>query len=148
MCLYYIIFLKKLIYSQEIFLNSYLFGKTIKIVYEKRILKECLQSYFSHGSIFCLSIYMSVSKLSMCFSKRVISNKWRNKMLIHNINLTGHWKIACCLRLLVFLEIWDIAPFWQWRSQVFPKGCCHHDLKAFCEIWYNSVLLNIIENMK
>ena len=30
----------------------------------------------------------------------------------------------------------------------FPKGCCHHDLKAFCEIGYKSVLLNIIENMK
>ena len=30
----------------------------------------------------------------------------------------------------------------------FPKGCCHHDLKAFYEIWCKSVLLNIIENMK
>ena len=30
----------------------------------------------------------------------------------------------------------------------FPKGCCHHDLKAFCEIGCKSVLLNITENMK
>ena len=91
---------------------------------------------------------MSVSKPSICFWKWVISIKWRNKLLIHNINLTGHRKSACCLQLLVFLEIWVIAPFWHWRTQVFPKGCCHHDLKAFCKIGYKSVLLNIIENMK
>ena len=30
----------------------------------------------------------------------------------------------------------------------FPKGCCHHDVKAFCETVYKSVHLNIIENMK
>ena len=36
-----------------------------------------------------------------------------------------------------------IAPFWHWRSQDFSKGCCHHDLKAFCETEYNSVILNI-----
>ena len=30
----------------------------------------------------------------------------------------------------------------------FPKGCCHHDVKAFCETVYKTVLLNIIENMK
>ena len=62
---------------------------------------------------------------------------------IHNINLTGHRKIACFLRLLVFLEIWVIAPFWHWRFQDFSKGCCHHDLKAFSETGYNSVLLII-----
>ena len=117
-------------------------------MYKRGILKECIGSYFLHGSIFCLGIYMSVSKPSICFWKRVISIKWRNKLLIHNINLAGHRKSACCLQLLVFLEIWVIAPFWHWRTQAFPKGCCHHDLKAFCEIWYKSVLLNIIENMK
>ena len=101
----------------------------------KGILKECIQSYFLHGSIFCLRIYMSVSKPSICFWKWVISIKWRNKLLIHNINLTGHRKSACCLQLLVFLEIWVIAPFWHWRTQVFPKGCCHHDLKAFLWNW-------------
>ena len=37
---------------------------------------------------------------------------------------------------------------WPWRIQVFSKGCCHDDLKAFCEIVYKSVLLSIIENMK
>ena len=119
-----------------------------KIVYKMGILKECIRSYFLHGSIFCLGIYMSVSKPSICFWKWVISIKWRNKLLIHNINLTGHRKSACCLQLLVFLEIWVIAPFWHWRTQVFPKGCCHHDLKVLCEIGYKSVLLNIIENMK
>ena len=39
-----------------------------------------------------------------------------------------------------------IAPFWHWRSQDFSKGYYHSDLKAFCEIGYNGVLLNIIEN--
>ena len=42
-----------------------MFGKTIKIAYKKSILKECIRSYFLHGSIFCLGIYMSVSKPSM-----------------------------------------------------------------------------------
>ena len=56
-------------------------------------------------------------------------------MLIHKINLTGHRKSACCLQLLVFLGIWVIAPFWHWRTQVFPRGCCHHDLKAFLWNW-------------
>ena len=131
----------------KISLNMYLFGKT-KIVYKKGILKECTRSYFLHGSIFCLGIWISVSKSSICFWKSVISVKRRNKLIIHNIKLTGHRKSACCLQLLVFLEIWVIAPFWHWRTQVFPKGSCHHDLKAFCEIGYNSVLLNIIDNMK
>ena len=104
---------------------------------------EYILSYFLHGSILCLGIYMSVSKPSICFSKRVISAKWRNKLLIHNINLTVHRKSACCLRLLVFLETWVVAPFWHWRSQVFPKGRCHHDLKAFCESGHNNLFKNI-----
>ena len=78
---------------------------------------------------------MSVSKPSICFWKWVISIKWRNKLLIHNINLTGHRKSACCLQLLVFLKIWVITPFWHWRTQVFPKDCCQHDLKAFLWNW-------------
>ena len=90
---------------------------------------EYILSYFLHGSILCLGIYMSVIKPSICFSKRVISAKWRNKLLIHNINLTVYKKSACCLRLFVFLEIWVVTPFWHWRSQVFPKGSCHHDSK-------------------
>ena len=122
---------KCLLNVKKISLNRYLFGKTIKKVYRKSTWKEFIRSYFLHGSIFCLGIYMSVSKPSICFWKQVISIKWRNKLLIHNINLTGHRKSACCLQLLVFLEIWVIAPFWHWRTQVFPKGCCHHDLKAF-----------------
>ena len=65
-------------------------------------------------------------------------------MCIHNINLIGHRKSACCLWLLVFLEICVIAPFWHWRSQDFPKGCHHQDFKALSETGYNSVLLNII----
>ena len=82
------------------------------------------------------------------FFKTVISAKWRNKLLIHNINLTAHRKRACCLRLLVFLETWVDALFWYWRSQVFLKGLCHHDLKEFCESEHNNLFRNIIENMK
>ena len=82
------------------------------------------------------------------FSKRVISAKWRNKLLIHNINLTVYRKSACCLQLLVFLETWIITPFWHWRSQIFPKARCHHDLKAFCESGHNNLFKNIMENMK
>ena len=81
---------------------------------------------------------MSVSKPSIWFSNIFFSIKWRNKFLIHNINLTRHRKSACCLQLLVFLEIWVIALFWHWRTKVFPKGCCHHDLKALW-IGYKSV---------
>ena len=122
-------------------------------MYKKGILKERIRSYFLHGSIFCLRIYMSVSKPSICwllvgYWKWAISIKWRNKLLIHNINLTGHRKSACCLQLLVFLKIWVIAPFWHWRTQDFSKGCSHHDFIAFCEIGYKSVLLNIIKNIK
>ena len=82
------------------------------------------------------------------FLKMVILIKWRNKFLIDNINLTSHIKIACCLQILVFLEIRVFALFCHRRSQVFSISCCHHDLKAFCEIGYKNVLLNIIENMK
>ena len=67
------------------------------------------------------------------------------QVTFHNINLTGHRKSACCLGLLVSLEIWVIAEIWHWRSQGFPKGCCHHDLKVFCKTGYNSILLNIIK---
>ena len=73
---------------------------------------------------------MSVSKPSIRFWKRVISIKWRNKLLIHKINLAGHRKSVGCLQLLDFLDIWVIAPFWYWRSQAFPKDYCHHDLKV------------------
>ena len=139
---------KCLLNVKKISLDRYLFGKTIKIVYRKSTWKEFTRSYFLHGSIFCLGIYMSVSKPSINFWKWVISIKWRNKLLIYNINLTGHRKSACCLKLLVFLEIWVIAPFQHWRFQVFSKDCFHHDLKAFCETGYNSVVLNIIESMK
>ena len=109
---------------------------------------EHILSYFLHGSILCLGIYMSVSKPSICFSKRVISAKWRNKLLIHNINLTVHRKSAYCLRLLIFLETWVITPLWHWRYQVFPKCHCHHHLKAFYECGHNNLFKNIIENMK
>ena len=108
---------------------------------------ECILSYFLHGIILCLATYMSVSKPSICFPKRVILAKWRNKLLIHNVSLTVHRKSACCLRLLVFLETWAIV-LWNWRSHIFPKGRCHHDLKAFCESGHNNLFKNIIENMK
>ena len=109
---------------------------------------EYILRYFLRGSILCLGIYMPLSKPSVCFSKRVVSVKCRNKLLIHNINSTVLRKSSCCLRLLVFLDTWVIAPFWHWRSQVFPKGRCHHDFKAFCESGHNNLFKNIIENMK
>ena len=112
------------------------------------ILKWYVRSYFLHESIFFLDIYISVGKRSICFWKQVISIKWKNTLLISNISLTGHRKSSCYLWLLVFLQIWVIAPFWHWRSHDFPKGCCHYDLKVFCETRYNSVLLNIVENIK
>ena len=84
----------------------------------------------------------------MCFWKRVFSVKWRSKLLIHNIYLTGHRKSACCPRLFVFMETWVITLFWHWRSQVFSMGFLHHDLKAFCESGHNNFIKNIIENMK
>ena len=74
---------------------------------------EYILSYFLHGIVLCPGIYMSVIKPSICFSKRVISAKWRNKLLIQNINLTVYRKNACCLGLLVFLETWVVAPFWH-----------------------------------
>ena len=92
-------------------LNRYLFCKTIKIVYKKSIFKGFIRSYFLHGSIFCLGIYMFVSNPSICFWKRFISTKWRNKLLIHNVNLTGHRKSACFLQLLVFLQIESLLRF-------------------------------------
>ena len=109
---------------------------------------EFIVSYFLQGSILCLDIYMSLSKPSICFSERVTSAKWRNKLLIHDINLTVHRKSACCLRPLIFLETEVITPFWHRRSQVFPKGHCHHDLKAFCESVHNNLGKNVTENMK
>ena len=41
-----------------------------------------------------------------------------------------------------------IAPFWHSRSLFFPKGCYHHDLKAFYESGDNNLFKNIIENIK
>ena len=60
-------------------------------------------------NIFCLGIYMSVTKPSTRFWKRLISTKWRNKLLIHNINLAVHRKSECRLRLLV-----------SWRHEPMP----------------------------
>ena len=36
-------------------------------MYLKGILKECIRNYFLHESIFCLGIYMSVSKHQYVF---------------------------------------------------------------------------------
>ena len=85
---------------------------------------------FLHGIIFCLSIFMSACKPSVCFWKRVISIKWRNKLLIHNISLTVHRKSACCLHLLVFLEIWVIAPFWHWRTSSCERALSNRRVKS------------------
>ena len=128
--LYHFLFFLNWWISKNISLNRYLFGATIKIVYKKRILKEFMRTYFWYESIFCLGIYMSVSKPSICFC---------NKLLIHNINLADHRKMHVVYGSWFFLEIWVIAQLWHWRSQGLPKGCCHHDL---------NVLLNTIKNMK
>ena len=101
-------------------------------------------SYFLHETIFCLGIYVSISKQSKYFWKWVISTKLINKLLIYNISLIGHRKSACSLRPLAFLITWVIALFWHWRSQAFLKGCCHHVLKTFCEARYNRVLKKIV----
>ena len=70
-CLSDTIFLKKSMDFQENFFNRCLFGKTVKIVYKKSILKEWIRSYFLHGSTFCVGIYMSVSKPSIYFENRL-----------------------------------------------------------------------------
>ena len=59
-------------------------------------------------------------------------------MLIHNINLTVHRKSLCCQQLLVFLEIWVIAPFWHWKIQVFGQSS---NFKFF-EVALSAVLCN------
>ena len=88
----------------------------------------------------CLDIYVSVSKPSIYFWKRVISTKWRNKLLVHNISLTGHRKSACCLRPWISWRQESSLYFVIGGPRFFLKGCYHYHLKAFCEIVYNSVL--------
>ena len=119
-CLCYTIFFKKIDRFPRKFFKI---GICLvdKIVHKKGILKECIRSYFLHGSIFCLAIYMSVSKPSKYFWKRVISIRWRNKLLIHKINLTCHRKSACCLQLLVFLEIESSFHLGIGGPRYFPK---------------------------
>ena len=122
--------------SKKLSLNRYLFGKTIRIVHKKSMLKECIQSYFLHGSIFCLGNYMSVSKPSICFWKRSFWLTWGTSCLF----TTSIWQVL--ERLHVVYGSWfswrhEFAPFLHWRSQIFSKGCYHHDLKAFCETGYN-----------
>ena len=91
---------------------------------------------------------MSVRKPSICLRKRIISTKWRNKLLVQNINLTGHTKNVCCLRPLIFLETRVITAVRHWGFKVFWKIFYLHNFKAFCETGYNSILDNIIENKK
>ena len=102
------------------------------------ILKECIRGYFLYGSIFCLGIYMFVSKPSICFWKWVISNKWRNKLLIHIISLTGHRKSASCLQLLV--SALEDPGFSQrllppWSQSVFVKLRMKVYFWMFWKIW-------------
>ena len=133
----------KSIDSQESFFKQLSVWKTMKTVYLKN------RIYIEH--IFYMGLYFD--SVSTClwvshqyiFQKKVTLMKWSNKLQIHNVNLTDHRKSA---KLLVFLQIWFIAPFWHWRSQDFPNGCCQHDLKSFCETGCNSVLLTITEDIK
>ena len=69
-CLCYTIFLKKIDrFPKKISLNRYLFGKTK--YYIKGYIKRVYKKFFLHGSIFCLGIYLSVSKPAMRFWKWV-----------------------------------------------------------------------------
>ena len=77
---------------------------------------------------------MSAPKPSICFWKRVISIKWRNKLLIHSMNLTGYRKSACCLRLLVLLEIWVIALFSIGGLKFFPRVAATMVSKRFVKL--------------
>ena len=129
-CLCYTIFFEKWIGFQE---NSFKIG--ICLV---RQLKQCIKKYIKrlYTKLFftweyILPRHLLVHKKPLiCFLKQVILMKWRNKLLSYSISFTGHRKSAYCLPIWVFLEIWFIAPLWHWRSQDFPKCCCHHDLKA------------------
>ena len=69
-------------------------------------------------------------------------------MLLHNINLTGRRKDACCLQLLVFLEIESLLRFDIGGPRFFPRIAATMISKHFCVIEYKSVLLNVIEKMK
>ena len=55
------------------------------------------------------------------FENRLFSVKWTNKLLIHDINLTGHRKSTCCLRLLVFLQIESLLCFGIGGPRIFPR---------------------------
>ena len=118
-------------------------GKTVKIVYKKSISKTCIRSYSLLGSIFCLGIYMPVSKPSICFWKQVISNKWWEKLIF----TTSVWQVIEKVHVVYGSWFsWKYEPLLSvgiGGPRVFAR-----DLKAFCETGYNSVLLNIIENMK
>ena len=72
-------------------------------------------------NISCFDIYISVSKPSTCFWKRVLSTKWRNKSLIHNINL------KVIERVNVVYGSW-----FSWRQS--HRSVLALEVKAFCEI--------------
>ena len=83
-----------------------------------------------HLDVCKLSVYM-VDPIIFLKTHFFNSTKWKNKLLIRNINFTGHSR-ACCLLLLISLKTWVIAIFWHWWSKVFPKtGMGRRGL--FCE---------------
>ena len=43
-------------------------------------------------------------------------------------------------------NVYAISGFGDPR--IFPKGHCHHELKAFCEFGHNNLHKNVIANMK
>ena len=118
-------------------LNRYLFGKTIKVVYKKCVLKECIRSYFLNGSIFCLSIYVSVSKPSICVWKQIISVKWRNKLRINmlwinNINFDRSEKGCMLPTALGFLG--DIGHCFVGGPRIFPRVAATMISKRFVKL--------------
>ena len=92
-------------------------------------------SYFLHRSIFCLSIYMSVSKPSRhqyVFENGLFQPDGRTSCLLQ----TSIWEVIERVHVVYgsyFSWRHKTLLFWHWSSQVFPKGCFQHDLKMFCQ---------------
>ena len=91
---------------------------------------------------------MPVTKPSICFWKWVISIKGANKLLIHNINLTGIERVHVVYSSWFSWRYESLLRFDIGGPRFFPRVATTMISKCFCEIRYKSVLLNVIENMK
>ena len=114
-------------------LNRYLLGKTIKIVHKIEYIKRVYTKlFFTWEYIFCLGICMSVSKPSICFWKRVISVKWMNKLLIHNINLTTWLHVVYSPWFSLRYE--TLLPFGIGGPRFFPRAAATMISKRFVKL--------------